>query len=65
MHYFVARGLRPPVAGDAEVQPDEDEDIEVRPFATAELRQMIASGDLVDLKTLAGLALLDRLVPGY
>ena len=56
MNFFVATGLRPP-ADDEVAEPDEDEDIETRAFTRVELQTMIASGDIVDLKTVAGLAL--------
>ena len=57
MTFFKATGLRAPGAGDAEAHQDEDEDIEVRPFARVELQRMIASGEIVDLKTVGGLSL--------
>jgi ADP-ribose pyrophosphatase len=55
MTFFKATGLRPPGPGDDEAHQDDDEDIEARPFARADLRQMIAAGDVIDLKTVAGL----------
>jgi ADP-ribose pyrophosphatase len=58
MTFFKAIGLRAPGAGDEEAHQDEDEDIEVRPFARDELQRMIASGEIIDLKTIAGLSLL-------
>lgn len=58
MTFFTAIGLRAPRAGDEEAHQDEDEDIEVRPFSREKLRQMIASGEIIDLKTIAGLSLL-------
>jgi ADP-ribose pyrophosphatase len=58
MHFFVASGLRRPGAGDDAAHQDEDEDVEARAFPAANLRAMIASGEIVDLKTVAGLALL-------
>ena len=53
-------GLRPADAGagDEAAHQDEDEDIEAQPFALASVRAMIASGEIVDLKTVAGLSLL-------
>ena len=56
MHFFLAAGLRAPRA-DEEAHQDEDEDIEVRWVAMPELRAMIARGEVVDLKTLGGAAL--------
>jgi len=58
MTFFKASGLRAPGAGDEEAHQDEDEDIEVRPFARDELQRMIASGEIIDLKTIAGLSLI-------
>lgn len=57
MTFFKATGLRTPGAGDEEAHQDEDEDIEVRPFARVQLQRMIASGEIVDLKTIGGLSL--------
>jgi ADP-ribose pyrophosphatase len=58
MHFFHATGLREPRADDEAAHQDEDEDIEARAFALDEIRRMIASGEIIDLKTLGGLALL-------
>jgi ADP-ribose pyrophosphatase len=57
MIYCRCEDLRPP-APDSTVRKDEDEDIEPRTFSLAEARALVASGEIVDLKTLAGLALL-------
>ena len=45
-------------APDSTVHQDEDEVIEPRTFSLAEVRRMIASGEIVDMKTVAGVALL-------
>lgn len=58
MHFFIASGLRTPGAGDETAHQDEDEDIEARPFPVEQVRAMIASGEIVDLKTVAGLSFL-------
>lgn len=58
MHVFRAEGLRMPGPGDAVARQDEDEDIEAGAFTPARMRQMIAGGEIVDLKTVAGLLLL-------
>ena len=50
--------LRPPAA-DSTVRKDEDEDIEPKTFTLAEARALVTSGEIVDLKTLAGLALVE------
>jgi ADP-ribose pyrophosphatase len=58
MHFYRAVGLRRPAEGDPAAHRDEDEDIEAGPFSVAAIRSMIAKREIVDLKTLAGLALL-------
>jgi ADP-ribose pyrophosphatase len=58
MHFYEATGLRARTAGEAAAQPDEDEDIDVQAFAPAAVRAMIAAGEITDMKTVAGLALL-------
>ena len=60
MHIYRASSLRRPTADDARAHQDEDEDIESRAFAVSEIRALIASGEIVDLKTVAGLALIER-----
>ena len=54
MHFYRASGLRKPGAGES-AQQDDDEDIEARAFKIDDVRRMIAGGDIIDLKTLAGL----------
>jgi ADP-ribose pyrophosphatase len=58
MHFFKASGLRKPGASDEEAHQDEDEDIEPQPFPVATVRAMISSGEIVDMKTVAGISLL-------
>ena len=62
MNFFRAEGLREPGA-DETARPDEDEDIETQTFSPGTLRQMIAAGEIVDLKTVAGLALMESTHP--
>lgn len=57
MTYCLCEDLRPPAA-DSTVRKDEDEEIEPRTFTVAAARAMVTSGEIVDLKTLAGLTLL-------
>ena len=57
MNFFRLTLLAPPVGRPA-ASPDDDEDIRVRRFSLAEIRSMIARGEIDDLKTVAGLALL-------
>jgi ADP-ribose pyrophosphatase len=56
MVYCRCEDLHPPAA-DSLVRKDEDEEIEPRTFTLAEARALVASGEIVDLKTLAGLNL--------
>lgn len=58
MHFFIATGLRTPGPDDDPAHQDEDEDIVAQPFAVARVRAMIASGEIIDLKTVAGVSLL-------
>jgi ADP-ribose pyrophosphatase len=57
MVYYRCEDLRAPAA-DSTAKKDDDEEIEPRTFTLAEARAMVASGEIVDLKTLAGLTLL-------
>jgi ADP-ribose pyrophosphatase len=57
MHFFVATDLRHPSSDDAPARCDDDEDIEAQPFALDDLERMIADGAIVDMKTVAGVAL--------
>jgi len=58
MHFFKASGLRQPGASDKDAHQDEDEDIEAQAFPLDVVHTMIASGEIVDLKTVAGLSFL-------
>jgi len=58
MNFYRATGLRQPGPGDAEAHADDDEDIESRAFPPEAINRMIASGEIIDLKTVAGIALL-------
>ena len=60
MNFFKASGLREPGQNDEKAEQDEDEDIETRTFSVEQLRAMIQSGEIIDLKTVAGLTLLGR-----
>jgi ADP-ribose pyrophosphatase len=55
--FFRVSDLGPP-APDSTHQPDEDEDIRAQPFTLAEARTMVASGEIVDLKTAYALTLI-------
>jgi ADP-ribose pyrophosphatase len=56
MNFFRATDLRPPRAGE-HAEQDEDEDIEATAFSPDVLTRMIAAGEIIDLKTIAGLAM--------
>jgi ADP-ribose diphosphatase len=58
MNFYRANGLREPSAEDPPAKQDEDEDIEAKAFSVHAIRTMIAAGEITDLKTVAGLALL-------
>jgi len=57
MIFFKATGLREPPAGSPH-KPDEDEDITARSVTVAEAREMVARGQIVDLKTAYALTLI-------
>ena len=56
MIYYRCEDLRAP-APDSTAKKDEDEEIEPRTFTMDEARALVQSGEIVDLKTLAGLTL--------
>ena len=58
MMFYRVAGLRQPTDDDPRAVQDEDEDIESRVFPVGTIRQMIASGEMVDLKTVAALTLI-------
>jgi ADP-ribose pyrophosphatase len=55
--FYQLSGLEPPPP-DSTVRPDEDEDITAQPFDIAAARDMVARGEIVDLKTAYGLTLI-------
>ena len=57
MIFYRCEDLCPP-APDSQAKKDADEEIEPRTFTIDEARALVASGEIVDLKTLAGLTLL-------
>ena len=58
MTFFRLTDLRLPGADDAEAHQDEDEQIETQVFTLEQVRAMMRSGEIKDLKTAAVLALL-------
>ena len=57
MIYYRCEELRAP-APDSTAQKDEDEELEPRTFTLHEAHALVASGEIIDLKTVAGLTLL-------
>ena len=57
MNFYKATGLRQPRDGETAAQ-DEDEDIQQQAFTVEQIRSMIRGGEIVDMKTVAGLTLL-------
>lgn len=57
MLFFRCSELRSPAA-DSAVHKDEDEELEPKTFTVDQARQLVASGEIVDLKTAVGLTLL-------
>lgn len=57
MQFYRCTDLRSP-APDSTAHQDEDEVIEPATFDVAEVRRMIRAGEIVDMKTVAGLSLL-------
>jgi ADP-ribose pyrophosphatase len=57
MIFYRCTELEPP-APDSTATKDDDEDIEPRTFTLDEARRLVAAGEIVDLKTVAGLTLL-------
>jgi ADP-ribose pyrophosphatase len=57
MNFFKLTRLAPP-AGRPPAPPDDDEDIRTQSFPLDDIREMIRRGDIIDLKTVAGIALL-------
>jgi ADP-ribose pyrophosphatase len=55
MNFYRLTGLRKPTAADEAAHADEDEDIETRAFSIAEMDTMIRKGEIIDMKTVAGI----------
>ena len=58
MTFYKATGLRAPGPDDEAAEQDEDEDIEKQAFSVEQIRAMIRSGEIIDMKTVAGMQLL-------
>jgi ADP-ribose pyrophosphatase len=59
MVYYRVTRLRAPGTDDEAAEPDEDEDIEPKVFSVDRIVAMIASGEIVDMKTVAALTWLE------
>jgi ADP-ribose pyrophosphatase len=59
MNFYRLTGLREPTAEDEAANPDEDEDIEPKAFTIDEIKAMIRGGEIIDMKTVAALTLID------
>jgi ADP-ribose pyrophosphatase len=57
MNFYKLTGLAVP-SGRPTASPDHDEDIRTQTFPLEDVRRMIRSGEILDLKTVAGIALL-------
>jgi len=57
MIFYRCEDLHPP-APDSTARPDDDESIEPRTLTLAEARALVQSGEIVDMKTVAGLTLI-------
>ena len=58
MTFYRATALREPGPDDQKAEQDEDEDIEKEAFTLERIRSMIRAGEIIDLKTVAGVSLL-------
>jgi ADP-ribose pyrophosphatase len=58
MNFFVLTELRDRRTGEAAAVQDPDELLTVKEFSIAEARQMVANGDIIDMKTALGLTLI-------
>jgi len=60
MTYFRVTDLREPGPDDPAAHQDEDESIEVGAYTVDQVRELILSGEIADLKTVAGVWLLSQ-----
>ena len=60
MTYFQVTDLREPGPDDPAAHQDEDESIEVGAYTVDQIRALIVSGEIADLKTVAGVWLLSQ-----
>jgi ADP-ribose diphosphatase len=60
MTFYKATGLREARPDDEQAEQDEDEDIETQAFSMKQILSMIRSGEIIDMKTVAGMLLIGR-----
>jgi ADP-ribose pyrophosphatase len=58
MTFYKATGLREAGPDDEQAEQDEDEDIETQAFSVEQIHAMTRSGEIIDMKTVAGMQLL-------
>ena len=58
MHFFLLRDLRDRSSDEPAPHQDPDEVLEVREFAVEEVREMVRTGEICDMKTALGLTLI-------
>jgi ADP-ribose pyrophosphatase len=59
MHFFRLTDLRNRRADEAEAELDPDEVLSVKEFSVADVREMVRSGEIVDMKTAVGITLIE------
>jgi ADP-ribose pyrophosphatase len=60
MTFYRATGLREAGPDDEQAEQDPDEDIEKQAFSVEQIHSMIRSGEIIDMKTVAGMLLVER-----
>ena len=64
MTFYRMSGLRRPGPADPEAHQDADEHLDVQTFSLADVRRMVRSGEIVDLKTAMAVGLIELTVEG-
>lgn len=59
MHFFLLSELRDRLPGETAAHQDPDEILHVKEFEVSEVREMIRSGEIVDMKTAVGVGLIE------
>ncbi len=58
MHFFLLTGLRDRLAAEPAPHQDPDEILKVKEFSVKDVREMVTSGEIADMKTVVGIALI-------